>query len=165
MRTYISAAITVAALTLSFFPAQAGELGGKLEAVVATYNKTAKTHRVETRAVLNGCSAEKARTCQFSMTGNLLGMVASNPDNHDQARFITVLFGKGADADSLVLSLAVLMAAYSPKADQSERSTALMSVLEGVTASSGEGEVHLEGIKYSLKKLDGIGIMLGIERP
>jgi hypothetical protein len=48
----------------------------------------------------------------------------------------------------------------SPSTDQNERIAAVMSLYEGVSRNDDDGGVELSGVKYKVKRPEGMGVWL-----
>lgn len=139
----------------------AGDLG-PIDKTHVAFNRAAQAMDTDVRAVLKNCSADKARVCSMSVSGNLGALASSSVENHSRARDFTLLFAKNSDPIIFAQSIIIAMVAWSPSADKAERGQAFKVLTSGLKDKK-VSQVRLGNVSYKIMPLELAGIWLLVE--
>lgn len=162
-KTWI-ANLALLVMTISTIPVQAvsaADLSVKPDRVHYAFNKVANEVGVNNRMQLTTC--ENA-VCGYSLTGKL-GAVANSTSvlNNNLKEFILV-FGKGSDGNSMIVSMGLLMMVFSPDVSAEERTSAINVMADAIVDGSSESaDTNLAGVNYRISKLGSAGVWFSVK--
>lgn len=124
------------------------------------FNKVANEVGASNRMRLTTC--ENA-TCSYTLTGKLGAIANSTSVLNNRLKEFILIFGKGSDGNSMIISMGLLMMVYSPEANAEERANAISVMADAIVNSTSESaSINLAGINYRISKLGGAGVWFSI---
>lgn len=156
----ILASVIVAGLTLHGHAYAGGPLPGKLDEVHKAFNQSAKDIGSDIRMMLVNCDED---ACSYALTGKLVAMAYSEEENTKELQDLALIYSKGADATSMIMSMGILMIVYSPDSDRDERGAALSRLSSALQGGADDPTVILGNVKYTMSNLFSMGLWFRVE--
>lgn len=141
-------------------PARATSLPGKIDEVHTRFNAEAREFGFHQRMVLLECLEV---TCNYSITGEL-GVIANvSPQDPAKLGSLLLIFGKGSDGASMLMSMGTLITVYSPELEAEERGAAIRELSNTITQKRTTSQVTIGDINYSLQNLGSMGLWFTVK--
>lgn len=156
--------VATAIMFATVYPALSEPLGGDVSKLAITFNAAAKSNKLSVRLALSQCDRSVKTVCRYKVTSELQALADS--DDGKTLDSVAFIFGGGdsLSALSFMQTMLVMMAAYAPDAEASERGVVLKALMRGIDDER-TSEALLHGVKFKMMKTDGMGLWLLVSRP
>ncbi|MBB4199104.1 hypothetical protein CCR94_16525 [Rhodoblastus sphagnicola] len=132
----------------------------KADEFATAFNEAARKLKIDTRFALQQCAKDDRDTCTYQASEHVAALIVKRASG---LTGVVIWDGDSKSMADWLLSISVAMEIFSPSVDKDQRGVALRTIMSGFKGKDKKGEAMLDGEKYALQVVQGMGLWFSID--